>query len=226
VSRDYFRREFSLPRRTAALIGSLGVGVLLIRGQWPFALALFGAAVLWGPIHARLPRPRYPARTATLREVALLPWSCDIVWDLIEPAEKAPVLEPNITRGYRVPGTPDGVGQRQAFELSDGVTVVIEVIDHQPGRRATTRQVSPPAADSGRTTQSVDPVDGGCLYTMAIEVDVRLGQRILPALAKQWRAFAADHFSRVREVLAVTEPAAGDRPQTQPPPRWAPPPPV
>jgi Polyketide cyclase / dehydrase and lipid transport len=226
VTRDAFRREFSLPRRTAALIVSLGVGALVIQGRWPYALALIAAVVLWVPAHARLSRLRYPVRTGTLREIALLPWSCDIVWDLIEPAEKAPLLEPSYVRGYRVPGTPDGVGCRQAFELADGSTSVIEVSEYQPGRFATTRQVSPPSAEPRRTTQSVEPVDDGCKYTMTLELDVKLGLRILPAFEKQWRAFAADHFARVRKVLTESEAADSDRPPTQPPTRWAPPPPA
>lgn len=225
MSRDAFRREFSLPRRTAALIGSLGVGALVTRGHWRYALALIAAAVLWGLVHARLSGLRYPVRTGTLREVALIPWSYDIVWDLIEPAEKAPLLDPSYIRGYRVPGTPDGVGCRQAFELADGGTSVIEVIEYQPGRLATTRQVSPPSAEPRRTTQSVEPLDDGCQYTMTLEIDVKLGLRILPAFEKQWRAFATDHFTRVRKVLTETEPADSDRPPTQPPTRWAPPPP-
>lgn len=85
---------------------------------------------------------RRPARTIRLEETTLLSHSCETVWGLIEPAEHMPLLEPKVAYGYRVPGTPHGVGERQATELHDGVTVIVEVIEHEPNRRAVSRQVS------------------------------------------------------------------------------------
>lgn len=38
-----------------------------------------------------------------------------LVWELIKPAESAPLIEPTVTRAFRAEGTPTGVGEIQVF---------------------------------------------------------------------------------------------------------------
>src|SRR5690606_14736564 len=105
----------------------------------------------------------------------------------IKPAEKAPLLDPTIRRGYRVPGTPEGLGEQQAFEHLDGSITMIEVVEYQHARRAVIRSVSPKPELDTRTIQSVEPVDDGCVYTMCWEVTVPAGQKLVPEAERLWR---------------------------------------
>ena len=91
-------------------------------------LVIVGATVLWS-VADRL----RPGRTVEMHEVAHYTSDCNRVWNLIKPPEKAPLLHPNIRRGYQVPGTPDGVGEQQAFELDNGIMMVLEVTELTPG---------------------------------------------------------------------------------------------
>lgn len=80
------------------------------------------------------------------------------VWALIRPAEAALFLDPSIVRAFRVPGTPDGVGEMQGFIASrDGVEHVqlIEVVEEVPESHAAVRYVAandPTARTSYRLT--------------------------------------------------------------------------
>lgn len=67
-----------------------------------------------------------------------------LVWDLIKPAESAPLMEPSITRAFRAEGTPMGVGEIQVFIHTLGgkeqVTAVV-VIDEVPAEYSITRTI-------------------------------------------------------------------------------------
>lgn len=157
-----------------------------------------------------------PGRTVELSEVAHFTSDCDRVWNLIEPPEKAPLLHPNIRRGYRVPGTPDGIGAQQALELDNGIMMVLEVTELTPGRRAVVRMVSPPPDVPFAVSFELTPLDDGCLYRHQIELRFPRGKRLRRGYERTWRAEINEMFGRVRTALAQS---------SAPPTAWPPPPP-
>lgn len=173
-----------------------GLGVLV--------LIFIAVSALWF-----VQRRRLPERTVRLEETAMLQYSCEVVWGLIKPAEMAPLVEPELSRGYQVPGTPDGVGERQALEQHDGTTIIVEVIEYEANRRAVTRQVSPKMLEEQRNLQAVEPATGGCMYTEAFEVDLKAGQRIIRAEWEVlWRSAVQERIARIRAMLDSTAPGA------------------
>ncbi len=224
--RDVLSRRLTFAQTVVPLCVSAVVIYLSLSGSWQLALGVLVAGGLAWWAFSVFQRRRFPARVERLQETAVLPWTCGAVWDLIEPAENAHLVDPTIVRGFRVPGTPDGLGEQQAFERADGLTVMIEIIEYRPRRRAVTRQVSPPPAELWRTVQEVEPVDGGgCAYTIALEIDLRAGQRVLPTPTLAWRAGVREQFPRVQQILASAGPtqaaatdASSDRAHNWPPP--------
>ena len=193
----------------AVIIAVLSLFASAGRGELGL-LVIVGATVLWS-VAARL----RPARTVVLHEAAHYASDCDRVWNLIKPPEKAPLLHPKIRRGYRVPGTPDGVGEQQAFELDNGIMMVLEVTELTPGRRAVVRMVSPPPDVPFAVSFELTPVDDGCLYRHQMELDLPRGKRLRPGCEKAWRSETNEMFERVRTCLAQSsEPATA----------WPPPP--
>ena len=191
-------------------VAYLGIGVafilLLLSGYWVLALCLFLLAVVGLLVYVLDLLHRLPAgRRVVVEETVRLPWTCDVVWDLIKPAEKAPVLGDDIRQGYKVPGTPDGLGEQQALGHHDGRTVIIEVVGYQPGRRAVTRQVSPHPDYWSRSIQAVDPIEGGCAYTRGVEVEMKAGRRIGPYVEKLLRSEFREHLSLVQQTLAAAD---------------------
>lgn len=193
----------------AAIIAVLTLSTSQGRGGLGL-LIIVAATVLWS-VAARL----RPARTVEMHEVTHYASDCDRVWNLIEPPEKAPLLHPSIRRGYRVPGTPDGVGEQQAFELDNGIMMVLEVTELTPGRRAVVRMVSPPSDVPFAVSFELTPVDDGCLYRHQIELKLPRGKRLRPGYERTWRTETNEMFGRVRTGLAQS---------SQPPTAWPPPP--
>jgi hypothetical protein len=181
----------------------------LLAGLGVLALIVVAVSVL-----AFVHRRRLTARTVRLEETAMMPYSCEVVWGLIKPAEKAPLVEPELSRGYQVPGTPEGIGERQALERHDGTTVIVEVIEYEANRRAVVRQVSPRTPEEQRTLHAVEPVTGGCMYTEAIEFDLKAGQRIRAEWEGLWRSAVKARIARIRALL---DSAADAVPKGEPP---------
>jgi hypothetical protein len=190
---------------------------------WVLALSLVAVAVPHGNFLAaflvvmaaivldyggRFLNSRRPGPTARLQESTLLPYSPETVWALIKPAEKAPLVDATIRRGYREPGSPDGVGERQVFEMLDGQTFTVETVEYEPDRRALVSLVSPAPKRPTRYSHTVQLVDGCCLYTIGFEIDLRRGQYILQRFKDSWHIQSQATFGRIREVLADAE---GDR---------------
>jgi hypothetical protein len=195
------------PLQAGVVVGAFAVALkLAFEGE---VLGVWGVVVLAAVLLYAgwlIPRRRLPARTVRLERTDVLGHSREAVWRLIKPAELAPLLDPNLRVGYRVPGTPDGLGERQALELHDGATLILEVIEYEPGRRAVTRQVSPPPAEAIRHIQSVESTEVGCRYTMAVEVKVTAGVRLRPVWEEAWRDTAREHFELVRTILDSGQP--------------------
>lgn len=222
-------QPLSWKQTVAILAPGLAVGFLVASGNWVLALAVGLVGIVGLVVYVLLLRHRLPARRVLVQETVRLPWACDVVWDLIKPAENGPLLDVDIRRGYKVPGAPDGLGEQQALERHDGLTVIIEVVEYQPGRRAVTRLVSPPPDDWWRGIQAVDPIEGGCEYTTAVEVGLRAGQRVLPHLEKAWRSNFREQISLIRQTLVAADqsPAsAGNLPANQAPLWQSPEPPT
>jgi hypothetical protein len=173
-----------------ALFASAGRGLIGL-------LVILGATLLWS-VAARL----RPGRTVEMHEVAHYASDCDRVWNLIKPPEMAPLLHPNIRRGHKVPGTPDGVGEQQAFELDSGISMVLEVTELTPGRRAVVRMVSPPPDVPFAVSFELTPADDGCLYRHQIELDLPRGKRLRPGYEKTWRTETNEMLGRIQTCLA------------------------
>ena len=208
---------------------ALGVFVaflsLVANGDLVAGLVVVAVAVVAVALLILVRRRPLPARAGRWEESATLPYDCEVVWRLIKPAESAPLLNPLWCRGYHVPGTPDGLGERQALERHDGTTVIVEVIEYEPNRHAVTRQVSPTLLETQRSIQTVEPVEGGCFYTQAVEVDLKRGERMSAQIEQTWRSGVQEQISRIRTLLdstnatpTVPPPASGSSALSPPPP--------
>jgi hypothetical protein len=173
------------------------------------AVALIAAVIFWDFRMAvmrrrarRLPQPlAIGPTTVSLRETAYLPFPPATVWTLLLPAESAPLINPDIVKGYRVPGTPDGVGEQQAFVDTVGNTTVIEVIEYSPGHKAITRQVSPKPQVDTMSTWAVDSDGVGCILSYQQDITVSPAERLDAEAQSHWRASVRDMLQRVRQTL-------------------------
>jgi hypothetical protein len=161
------------------------------------------ATLLVFPVVAIGQRLALPPRTKTVVESAALPFSCQSVWNLIHPADNAPIMSAQFVRGYRVPGTPDGVGERQAFEQVDGTTVIVEVIESAQGRRAVTIQISPQPAVQQQTVFDLTPTDSGCVLQLSLEIQLPRGKRLVHGAEATVRASFRDNLARVNATLTA-----------------------
>jgi len=133
----------------------------------------------------------------------MLPHGRERVWDLICPAENVPLIDARIRKGYRVPGTPEGRGEQQAFEAIDGTTTVVEVIDFEPGCRAVVRVVSPLDVPMRITHDVADMPDApGCAYRQSVEIDLPRGRRLRPGFARRWRTSTRESFDLISSELS------------------------
>lgn len=67
-----------------------------------------------------------------------------IIWEIIKPAENAPLLDPQITRAFKAEGTPIGIGEIQVFIYTiNGIEHITaaEIIDEVPAEYAITRSI-------------------------------------------------------------------------------------
>lgn len=97
------RLRMSRARWFVVVCIALAVGGLILLGYGLAALVLLGAGGVVA-IARRGERLRR-VRVVGFEEVTEFARSCDVVWDLIKPAEHAPLTDPSIRRGYRIPGT-------------------------------------------------------------------------------------------------------------------------
>src|SRR6476620_9521437 len=110
-----------------------------------------------------------------ISEAVTLWHSPEKVWSLIHPAENAPLLSADILKGYKVPGTPQGVGERQAFLYLTGQTIVTEVVESLKPFRAVSQVISPASLEMGRSTYTLQPVTDGCGLSITYQFDSRIG---------------------------------------------------
>ena len=153
-------------------------------------------------------------QTHRIQEVVRLWHAPEMVWDLIHPPENTPLLSPEVAKGYRVPGTPAGRGEQQAFIDLSGNTYVIEVIDYIEARRAVVRYLIPQVPTSLRFTYTLEPMTDGCTLTYGQEYEGWPSQSIPAESAQQWRLHAQDYLERVRSTLSTWKPQANDEADT------------
>jgi hypothetical protein len=204
------------PVTSSDLIGTavalLVLAGLVATGHHEAAVTIVATAVgidLLAALRRRRGRRRTSTRADTsgavqthrIQEAIKLWHAPETVWSLIHPAENAPVLNPEVARGYQVPGTPIGVGEQQAFVDLAGTTSVIEVVEYLERRRAMTKYVSPTLPV--RMTHAVEPVADGCILTYAQEYDGPPSHTLTPESAQQWRAGARTYLERVRSTLVT-----------------------
>jgi hypothetical protein len=148
-------------------------------------------------------------RTFRIQEAVKLRQRPEAVWALIAPAEHAVVLAPeSVARGFRVPGTPAGLGEQQCMVDLDGNTSIHEVIEYSEARRAVTRLISPPSPVPVRATHQLEPLGEGCILSVGMEFDAPAGTVWPQEQQDEWRRGASRYLSRVRKVL-VAEAAEG-----------------
>ena len=144
-----------------------------------------------------------PVVTHRIQESIRLNHPPEKVWALIAPAENAALLTPNTARAYRVPGTPAGVGEQQAFTNLDGHTSIVEVTEYIEARLAVTKVISPPLPVPVRATYRLEPSGAGCLLHLGQEYDAAAHHVRSTPEAEFWRAYAVEYLARVRRTLAT-----------------------
>lgn len=215
--RRFLSKRLSVSQMILVIGGLVFSFNLAVEGNLlPAAVVLVvAAALIYGAV--LVTRIRLPARTVRIEETTVLTHSIEAVWNLVNPPDLAPLLTPGLALGYRVPGTPSGLGERQAFERLNGTTVILEVIQYEPNRLAVTRQVSPALVNGIRTFDAVEPKDDGCRYSVAFELDVKAGARLRPEFERKLRCAVTARFSRVRAILDSGEPIVAPTRDATPP---------
>lgn len=114
-----------------------------------------------------------------------------LIWDLIKPAENAPILEPTITRAFKAEGTPDGAGEIQVYiHTLDGKEHVtaVEITDAVPAEYAIIRSIG-----GGEAT----PTMGYFLTDTAAGTHLEIRHRI--TMPRRGGSYARNLLSRYEE---------------------------
>lgn len=124
------------------------------------------------------------------------------VWSFIRTADTAPLLQSNIHRAFTVPGTPDGVGEEQAF-ICDGpdgglCVNVLEVVQEEPGVSASVRAVTGAPI---RQRYQVAASPGGSLLTFTTDLSAARWAVHTVHPRKQAQAEAERYVASVKGVM-------------------------
>ena len=150
-------------------------------------------------------------RTFRIQEAVKLWHTPQQVWRLSLPAEHGVVLSPeSVARGFRVPGTPEGLGEQQCFVGLDGNTSIHEVMAYAEARYAVTRMISPPSPADIRATYRLEPLGEGCILSIGMEFDAPADTTWPQDQQDEWRRGTSRYLERVRLTLAVE--TADERP--------------
>jgi hypothetical protein len=153
-----------------------------------------------------------PLRTFRIQESCKLRHTPEQVWRLVAPAEHGVLLLPEtVARGFRVPGTPEGLGEQQCFVDLDGNASIHEVIEYSEARYAVMRMISPASPIGLRATHRVEPLGDACILTIGMEFDAPADTTWTQDQQNEWRRGASQYVDRVRRTLAA-ETASEGRP--------------
>jgi hypothetical protein len=165
-------------------------------------------------VPAAAPDPA-PAQTSTIKAVATVEVARPAaeVWAFIENPASQVLLKDDVLSGTRMPGTPRGVGEVQAFvtlEKGELRGSMIEVVEYEPGVRARTRDLRqdlPANVTEMRTeteVQELGPDRARLTHTHVLVLDVA-EDRVRPGFMESWQASMTEHHAgqheRLREIL-------------------------
>jgi hypothetical protein len=131
------------------------------------------------------------------------------VWALIKPAETAMLLDPHVVKAFRVPGTPEGVGEMQGYiSHRDGREQVqlVEVVEEVPERWALIRIVGGPD-EAARTAYRLTEIPGGTRLEQLLSVTVPASQlKAMNQLRQQYFAAAQAFLAKIKVLVEPPEP--------------------
>ncbi|MDF9277391.1 SRPBCC family protein [Arthrobacter sp. EH-1B-1] len=134
------------------------------------------------------------------------------VWAVIKPPETATLLDPNLIRAFRVPGTPKGVGEMQGFiGHRDGreYAQLVEVVEEVAERWVLIRVVGGPD-EAARTGYRLTAIPEGTRLEQLLSVTVPASQiKARNQIRQQYRAAAEAFLERVRVLVAPAGPSSG-----------------
>lgn len=136
------------------------------------------------------------------------------VWALIKPAETATLLDPHVVRAFRVPGTPEGVGEMQGYiSHRDGREQVhlVEVVEEVPERWALIRVVGG-SDEAARTGYRLTEIPGGTRLEQLLSVTVPASQlRAVNQVRQQYQSAAQAFLARVKVLVEPPEQRSSGR---------------
>lgn len=136
------------------------------------------------------------------------------VWALIKPAETATLLDPHVVKAFRVPGTPEGVGEMQGYvSHRDGREHVhlVEVVEEVPERWALIRIVGG-QDEAARTGYRLTEVPGGTRLEQLLSVTVPASQlNAVNQIRKQYLAAAQAFLARIKVLVEPPNPGSTGR---------------
>ncbi|GAB3547482.1 hypothetical protein GCM10027404_09650 [Arthrobacter tumbae] len=136
------------------------------------------------------------------------------VWALIKPAETATLLDPHVVKAFRVPGTPDDVGEMQGYiSHRDGREQVhlVEVVEEVPKRWALIRIVGDPD-EAARTGYRLTEIPGGTRLEQLLSVTVPGTQvRAINQVRQQYLAAAQAFLERIKVLVEPPEQGSSGR---------------
>ena len=173
---------------------------VLTTGLWTLVLWVPATRFQWHAV--RTVPENGPIRTHRIDEAARLPAPADVVWNLVYPVENAPLIDPTIRTGFRIPGTPkDAVGEQLVSIDAGGKVSIQEVIEISVPARLVTRVVWPRLPVEMRFTQDLQPVESGCILTHGLEVDGPGAVAPNEVEIAEWRDSNLDLFVNIRLTL-------------------------
>lgn len=138
------------------------------------------------------------------------------VWQLIKPAEKAILVDPDVVRGFSSPSR-DDVREIQVFiSMRDGVEQIsaIEVVEEIPFELAVTRSIGATEDPSARgrdflreTSEGATILEHGQYFTLPLHAQGKLREYEL-----HYREFCQRYVERVKAVLEGMPAAPADGP--------------
>jgi hypothetical protein len=131
------------------------------------------------------------------------------VWALIKPAETAALLDPHIVWAFRVPGTPEGVGEMQGYiSHRDGREQVhlVEIVEEIPEQWAPLRVIGG-TDEAARTGYRLTEIPGGTRLGQLRSITVpAIGSRTAKDVRQRYTAASHAFLKRVELLIGQAGP--------------------